>query len=351
MTIHEEHSATPEVHASDHAQLERLAPGLPPSHLRQTDVSPRAAKRAERQVAILFVVSMLGIVGSIVAFVAYPDAATTITLIPGLLDVSASNFFLGLTLGLGILCLGIGAIHWAKKLMSGEEIVEERHSAYSSDADREAFRAMFEAGVDDSAILSRPLIRRTLIGALLLLPLPMLVLLRDLGPLPRKMLDHTIITPQVRIVTDGPEPGPLRPEDIPIGGLVNAVPADLPEVEEREGTLNARAKATLMLIRLRPDQIVSQQGDNWDVQGILCFSKVCTHVGCPLGLYEQRTHHMLCPCHQSTFDLADSGRVIFGPAARRLPQLAITLDAEGYIVAQSDFTQPVGPSFWERDSS
>ena len=57
---------------------------------------------------------------------------------------------------------------------------------------------------------------------------------------------------------------------------------------------------------------------------------------------------MLCPCHQSTFDLADSGQVIFGPAARSLPQLPITVDAEGYLVAQSDFTEPVGPSFWER---
>ena len=98
----------------------------------------------------------------------------------------------------------------------------------------------------------------------------------------------------------------------------------------------------------KEDEIKSQQGPNWDVQGILCYSKICTHVGCPTALYEQRTHHLLCPCHQSTFDLADSGKVVFGPAARSMPQLAITVDADGYLVAQHGFTQPVGPSFWER---
>jgi ubiquinol-cytochrome c reductase iron-sulfur subunit len=103
-----------------------------------------------------------------------------------------------------------------------------------------------------------------------------------------------------------------------------------------------------MLMRLRPEEIMSQQGDNWDYDGVLCYSRICTHVGCPLGLYEQTTHHMLCPCHQSTFDIANSGRVVFGPAARDLPQLAITVDGEGYLVSKQGFTEPVGPSFWER---
>jgi ubiquinol-cytochrome c reductase iron-sulfur subunit len=84
------------------------------------------------------------------------------------------------------------------------------------------------------------------------------------------------------------------------------------------------------------------------VSGILCYSKICTHVGCPISLWEQQTHHLLCPCHQSTFDLADNGKVIFGPAGRSLPQLPITVDSEGYLVAQSDFREPVGPSYWER---
>jgi ubiquinol-cytochrome c reductase iron-sulfur subunit len=99
---------------------------------------------------------------------------------------------------------------------------------------------------------------------------------------------------------------------------------------------------------MRPEDIKSQQGPDWDYQGIVAYSKICTHVGCPIALYEQRSHHLLCPCHQSTFDLADSGQPIFGPAARRLPQLAITVDEEGYLVARQGFQEPVGPSFWER---
>jgi ubiquinol-cytochrome c reductase iron-sulfur subunit len=86
---------------------------------------------------------------------------------------------------------------------------------------------------------------------------------------------------------------------------------------------------------------------NWGVDGILCYSKICTHVGCPISLYEQITHHVLCPCHQSTFDLADNGKVLFGPAARSLPQLPLGVDDEGYLIAMSDFREPVGPSYWE----
>jgi ubiquinol-cytochrome c reductase iron-sulfur subunit len=102
---------------------------------------------------------------------------------------------------------------------------------------------------------------------------------------------------------------------------------------------------------MEPDEITPGPGrENWSVDGIVGYSKICTHVGCPISLYERTTHHLLCPCHQSTFDLADSGRVVFGPAARALPQLPLTVDDEGYLVARSDFTEPVGPSFWERDS-
>ena len=96
---------------------------------------------------------------------------------------------------------------------------------------------------------------------------------------------------------------------------------------------------------------IPESRTDWQVDGILCYSKICTHVGCPISLWEQQTHHLLCPCHQSTFDLGNSGVVVFGPAARSLPQLPITVDAEGYLVARSDFTVPVGPSYFERDSS
>jgi ubiquinol-cytochrome c reductase iron-sulfur subunit len=109
--------------------------------------------------------------------------------------------------------------------------------------------------------------------------------------------------------------------------------------------------AATVLLRMDPADIIPGPGrENWDVNGIVAYSKICTHVGCPISLNERTTHHLLCPCHQSTFDLADSGKVLFGPAGRHLPQLPLGVDADGYLVARSDYPEPVGPSFWERDT-
>jgi len=77
---------------------------------------------------------------------------------------------------------------------------------------------------------------------------------------------------------------------------------------------------------------------------------ICTHLGCPVKLYEQQTHHLFCPVHQSASDASHGAKVVFGPAARNLPQLPIYVDDEGYFAAQSDYHEPVGPSFWERKS-
>ncbi|MBK5217441.1 MAG: Rieske (2Fe-2S) protein, partial [Propionibacteriales bacterium] len=112
--------------------------------------------------------------------------------------------------------------------------------------------------------------------------------------------------------------------------------------------LQAKAKAAVIVVRMRPEDITpAKDRENWGIEGILCYSKICTHVGCPISLWEQQTHHVLCPCHQSTFDLADAGKVIFGPANRPLPQLQLGLDGEGYLIAMGDFQDVVGPSFPE----
>jgi ubiquinol-cytochrome c reductase iron-sulfur subunit len=331
--------------AALHAAENPLAPGLPVHRPRRADVDPRATRRAERQVSFLFLVAIVLFIGFVVAYVVYPtDRYITL---PVMGAVSASNFLLGLTLGVGLFCVGAGAIHWAKKLMPDVEEVDERHDFRGSDEERAGAVALFMDGVDQSGFTRFPMIRRTLIGALALSPVAAVVLLRDLGPMPGTKLNHTLWAKGVRIVTDVTL-APLKASDIVFGGLVSCVPANLQEVEERTGTLNARAKVPVILVRLRPDDIRNEQSKNWGYEGILCFSKICTHVGCPTALYEQQTHHLLCPCHQSTFDLADGGKVVFGPAARPMPQLAITVDADGYLVAQHDFTQPIGPSFWER---
>ena len=350
-----------------------------PHKPRATDTDPKAARRAERQVATMFLLSMLFVVLFVVAYVAIDP--TAVVYIPVMGTVGASNVALGFTLGMAILLVGTGAIQWAKKLMPDVEVVQERHDMNSPKRATAEAEANYERGKEESGFARFRLIRRTLIGALVLFPIPLVVLLRDLwtpneftkGKSPADLLSTTLWTKGMRIISDGTYQGesggedsggemagdveapansvafrPIRPEDLPVGGLIAAIPAALPEVEEIEGSFNARGKAAIILVRMEPDEIRSQQGEAWDYQGILAYSKICTHVGCPIALYEQRTHHLLCPCHQSTFDLADSGNVVFGPAARRMPQLPIGVDEEGFLVAMSDFQEPIGPSFWER---
>jgi len=313
-------------------------PGLPVHHARRTDVDERAARRAERQVAAMFTLSMLAAVAFIASFVLI-DIDTIVYIWP-LGAINALNFALGVTLGAALLLIGLGAIHWARKLMVGEEMVEQRHPLKSAEEDAAAAAAALRAGIEDSALPRRRLIGTTLLGALGFFAVAPLILLRDLGPLPERKLRVTAWEDHHEIVVD-PTGNRLRPEDIQVGSLVSAKPREVDHLEEL-------AKAAIILVRLTPDEIRSSSQLAKSYEGIMAFSKICTHVGCPLGLYEHTTHHMLCPCHQSTFDLADEGRVVFGPASRSLPQLAITVDNEGFLVAKGDFDEPVGPSFWER---
>jgi ubiquinol-cytochrome c reductase iron-sulfur subunit len=230
-------------------------------------------------------------------------------------------------------------------------VVEDRGAQTSTDEAKSHLLDEFNRGIDDSGIKRRPFIVGSMAAALGLVGLPAVVLLRDLGPLPGTVLEETMWEPGMHILVAETHQK-IRPQDMEVGTLVSAVPEGIDEVMEEEGNLNALAKAAVMLIKMDPNEIVADQtpegDDSWTYEGILCFSKICTHVGCALGLYEQLTHHMLCPCHQSTFDLADKGTVIFGPAARSLPQLAITVDEDGYLIARDGFTEPVGPSYWER---
>ncbi|TDD16320.1 Rieske (2Fe-2S) protein [Kribbella turkmenica] len=322
-------------------------PGIEPHEYRITDIDPKAADRVERQVAAMFGLAGLLALGSCVAYFAIPRYAE---LAFGPLTGNANNLVLGLCLGLALFLIGAGAIQWAKKLMVDEEISEERHDAHSTTAQKAEITEAFNQGVEESGFTRRKLIRRSLLGAMGLLGLPAIVLLRDLGPLPGRKLYSTIWAQGIRVVNDVTL-RPIKPSDLVVGQLVNAAPANLAPLQEESGVeyQNAKAKAAVIVVRIKPSEIRTPAGrENWGIDGILCYSKICTHVGCPISLYEQTTHHVLCPCHQSTFDLADGAKVVFGPAARPLPQLPLAVDSEGYLIAQSDFTEPVGPSFFER---
>ncbi|WP_328870786.1 Rieske (2Fe-2S) protein [Streptomyces sp. NBC_00287] len=318
-------------------------PGLPPHEHRIQDIDERAAKRSERAVALLFTVSMLATVGFIASFVAIP-ADKSVYIFP-LGHISALNFALGMTLGVSLFCIGAGAVHWARTLMSDVEVADERHPIEASPEVKAQVMADFADGAKESAIGRRKLIRNTMFGALALFPLSGVVLLRDLGPLPETKLRHTLWS-KGKLLVNMNTNEPLRPSDVVVGSLTFCKPEGL---EEHDHDFQTEiAKAALMIVRIQPDNIKDKRELEWSHEGIVAYSKICTHVGCPISLYEQQTHHALCPCHQSTFDLSDGARVIFGPAGHALPQLRIGVNDEGYLEALGDFEEPVGPAFWER---
>jgi ubiquinol-cytochrome c reductase iron-sulfur subunit len=318
-------------------------PGLPPHEHRVQDIDERAARRSERAVAFMFTLSMLATVAFIASYVAIPHDKAIYVFPIG--HINALNFALGMTLGVALFAIGAGAVHWARTLMSDEEVADERHPIEASPEVRAKVHADFKQGAKESAIGRRKLIRNTMLGALTLVPLSGIVLLRDLGPLPGTKLRHTMWKKGLMLVNMNTNE-PLRPSDVAVGSLTFAKPEGLEEHDHEFQT--EIAKAALMIVRIQPDNIKDKRELEWSHEGIVAYSKICTHVGCPISLYEQQTHHVLCPCHQSTFDLSDGARVIFGPAGHALPQLRIGVNDEGYLQALGDFEEPVGPAFWER---
>ena len=304
---------------------------------------PTRAKKAERIVVACFLLAMLAGFGFLVAYGTIGVGSINKTL--------HSNLALGTTLSLVLLLLGAGAVIWVRHLMPDVELTEQRHPMRSTPQEREAFKETFEEGAETSQFVKRPMVRRSLIAATVPLAVAPIFLLRDLGPLPGTSLDTTAWSRGRRLLVYGTG-RPITPAEFSSPGAIVSVGP--------EGFLNnddAMAKAAVIIIKFRPGQlqftsanhaVANKVVENWTVNDIVAYSKICTHVGCPAALYEQTTHHILCPCHQSTFDATQGARVVFGPATRPLPQLPIGVDSEGFLIATSDFHEPVGPSFWER---
>ena len=340
MSTHDNTSHDLEVR-DGHTSLDRFEdPGHPEHKPRLGDLDPKANKKAERQVLFLFGISVLGTIGFVIAYFALPpgDSAES---------MRTSNLALGGALAFALLGIGTGAIHWAKALMNDHEKSEERHLQASDAETREAAVNALKDGADDSGISRRGALQGAVVTAVALFPLTIaLPLIGNIGEdWNVGKLKHTMWKKGTKLARD-PSGRPIKASDVTIGSVFHVIPEDL---EEAQHPLDEKAKAVVLLVRLDPRDIKSEQGPGWSYDGIVAFSKICTHVGCPVALYEQQTHHLLCPCHQSTFDVSDGAKVVFGPAKRPLPQLPITVDDEGYLIAQSDFHEPVGPSFWERE--
>lgn len=255
-------------------------------------------------------------------------------------DVQVSNLALGLSLGFALVIAGVVMVRRSTRTtVGGRGDVAGSEPPATAPGPREP----------DREGTRRRLPRRSLLALAALLPIPVVVLLRDVGRTAAASREHTIWAKGVRLVTDV-SGRPIAVADLEVGELVHAVPetlGGLPESDRPE----AKAKAAVVVVRMAAREINPAEGrEDWHLDGVIAYSKICTHVGCPMGLYERTTKHLLCPCHQSTFDLANNGTVAFGPATRSLPQLPLATDPDGFVVALSDFTEPVGPSYWERDA-
>jgi ubiquinol-cytochrome c reductase iron-sulfur subunit len=304
----------------------------------------KAEKRAERAVSACFAISFLAAVGFIVVFVAVPFKWH----LPGQgsQDFAYYTPLLGVLLSIALLGIGLGAVLWAKWLMPEEEAVQDRHGGPSEITDQMLTTATLISGLEDTGLARRSMLKTTigLAGAGLGI-VPLVALVGGMIKKPGNQLKTTLWAKGVPVVfSDGRR---VSPSDFEAGGLATVFPG-VP------GGVKAADSPTL-LIRLRPGQTVKarkgQSGYGWG--DYLAFSKICTHAGCPASLYEQQTGRLLCPCHQSQFDVLADAKPVFGPATRSLPKLPITVevgdDGRQYFIAAGPYPEPIGPAFWERE--
>lgn len=276
------------------------------------------ARRGERWTSLSFAISIAGALG--LAVVYWRGGQPQLE---------------GLFLALSLAGLGVGMIVWARYFMPHAPAVEERHEVASTEEEIAEFTAEFERG--EHILTRRGLLVKMGAAAVAALAAALVFPIRSLGPRPGKGFKSTPFRAGVRLVTR--DNVPIKATDLAVNGVITAFPQDHTEA----------ADAPTLLIR--PDVAVTPRPgrEDWTPDGIVAYSKLCTHVGCPVGLYQAGEHLLLCPCHQSTFDVLDGARPVFGPAARSLPQLPIEVDADGFVVARGDFSGPTGSGFWDRD--
>lgn len=306
---------------SDHHSPQSVSAELVDPNAPQFQVAAKRPRRVEKAAALTFFVSLVAFAGFGAAF-----------------WQNADNAILGGTLGVGFLAFGAAMVIWGKYLTPRGPFEEERPQMETTKAERDEL-------VADFTVRGRVAFgRRTFLGAMLAASgavfgiVALFPLIRSLGPLPKKSFYHTKWKRGSYVSTvDGRR---LKAADLQVGSLATVFP---------ENDLGGALSQTLLIRVQDGGNVVTMPGrETWGPDGYLAYSKVCTHAGCPVGLYEQLTRQLLCPCHQSLFEVMKGAIPIFGPAPRPLPQLPLYVDASGYLRAQADYDEPVGPGFWER---
>lgn len=309
----------------------------------------KAERRLTRMVSLFFLLTGLAATAFLAIYIWWPWEYKAGT--------GGDKFFtplLGLTLGIALLAVGFGILTWGKKLLPREVSIQDRHDGASPDEDRKIVANTMLYMADELGVKRRPLLGISLlaglapVGALAAAPL-IGSLIKD--PHKDRQMFTTGWAPadghKIRLTRE--DGTPIRPDDVSAGGQMTVFPGI------DEGATNKHADSPALLIHLREGDAQKALENNrragkpdymW--ANYVAYSKICTHAGCPASLYEQQTNRLLCPCHQSQFLITDNARPIFGPASRRLPQLPLEVDDEGFFVAKSDYTETVGPDFWER---
>jgi ubiquinol-cytochrome c reductase iron-sulfur subunit len=342
----------------------------------------KAEKRAERTVAYWLLFGGLSGLALLLIFLFWPweyKGGDT----QGHFWYDLATPLYGLTFGLSILAIGIGAVLFQRKFIPEEISIQDRHDGRSPEIDRKTIAANLTDALESSTLKRRKLIGMSLgigLGAFGLGTL--IAFMGGLIKNPWKPVVPTAEGNKAVLWTSGwtprfkgetvylaratgrPGESPfvkMRPEDLDAGGMETVFPwrasdgdGTTIESHERLNEIGMGVRNPVMLIRIRPvdiSKVVKRKGqESFNFGELFAFTKVCSHLGCPSSLFEQQSYRILCPCHQSQFDALHFARPIFGPAVRALAQLPITIDQDGYLVANGDFIEPVGPAFWERRS-
>lgn len=353
-------------------------------------VTTRAEKRAARTVTIWFALSAVLALAFAVIYIAWPweyrgEGED------GYWLYMVYTPLLGVTIGLSILFLGFGAVQFTKKFVPEEISVQTRHDGPSDEADRRTIVAELNDSWKTSTLGRRKVMGGFLGAGVGLIGLSAILPLGGMIKNPWKRGELTVAGDGTlhttgwtlasssrpdglpaekvylgrdtgKVFPDGHPPAGegrlvrIHVEDLAAGGLESVFPlpeSDLGDFEAHMHSIHGVRNA-VMLIRFRPEdaaRVIKRKGqEEFNYGDLYAYSKICTHLACPTSLYEQQTQRFLCPCHQSQFNALEYAKPIFGPAARALPQLPIAVDSEGYLVANGDFIEPVGPAFWERRS-
>ncbi|GAS90074.1 cytochrome bc1 complex Rieske iron-sulfur subunit [Mycolicibacterium brisbanense] len=342
----------------------------------------KAEKRSERLVAYWLLLGGLSGLALLLVFIFWPWEYKPFGS-EGQFLYSLATPLYGLTFGLSVLAIGVGAVLFQKKFIPEEISIQDRHDGRSTEVARKTVAANLTDALEGSTIKRRKLIGLSMgiglgafgagtlvafIGGLIKNPWKPVVptangkeaVLWTSGWTPR-FHGETIYLARATGVPGSSPFVKMRPEDIDAGGMETVFPwresdgdGTTTESEHKLTEIAMGVRNPVMLIRIKPadmHRVVKRKGqESFNFGELFAFTKVCSHLGCPSSLYEQQTYRILCPCHQSQFDALHFAKPIFGPAARALAQLPITIDKDGYLVANGNFIEPVGPAFWERKS-